>query len=57
MDFTATDWVSDDFVFRRFNVGLSTEYTRLDGPDGFRLRIDERLPDIAGAFIFDDGIV
>ena len=57
VDFTATDWVSDDFVFRRFNVGLSTEYTRLDGPDGFRLRIDERLPDIAGAFIFDDGIV
>jgi hypothetical protein len=52
VDFTATGWDSGDFIFRRFGVGQPHEFTRLDGPDGFELRINERLPDLAGAFVF-----
>ena len=58
VDFTATGWNSDDFRFRRFNVGNPSEFTRLDGPDGFELRINERLTDLGGAFVFaDDALV
>ena len=52
VNFTATDWDSGDITFRRFNVGQPSEFTRLDGPNGFSLRIDEPRPDLAGALVF-----
>ena len=41
-------------IFTSHGVGSTTEYTRINGPDGFSLRINEQAPDLSDAFLFAD---
>jgi hypothetical protein len=52
VDFRAAGWTEDDFIFRTFGYGTPWPAVRLDGPDGFSLRINESFGDLDGAFIF-----
>jgi len=55
IDFTAMGWREDDISFTRHNVGKAGEFTRVNGPDGFSIRISETLADLDGGFIFASG--
>lgn len=52
IDFSALGWDADDIVFTRHSVGTAGEFTRVNGPGGFSLRVDGTQAALAGGFIF-----
>ncbi len=48
---------SDDFSLTTRGVGKSWEFVRIDGPDGFRLRVDGELDEVKSGLIYDDTIL
>ena len=57
VDFRAVGWDSGDIDFVRFNVGRADEFTRLEGPGAFSLRIDGTPASLEGGLVFDDALL
>ena len=55
IDFVAMGWDSADIAFTRHNVGSASEFTRVNGPGGFSLRVDGPQAALAGGFVFAEG--
>ena len=54
IDFRAMGWDSDDLVLNTLGYGQPHEFTRIDGPSGFSLRVDKKKGQLDGAFLFGD---